>query len=66
MARVDNITEETKEEASNMSGALAIFAKTKSLSPVKTRLAADIGKPLAEAFYSLSVEAVAEVAKAKQ
>lgn len=66
MASVDNITEETKEEASSMSGALAIFAKTKNLSHVKTRLAADIGKPLAEAFYSLSVEAVAEVAKAAQ
>lgn len=46
-----------------MSGALAIFAKTKSLSPVKTRLAADIGQPPAEKFYALSVKAVAEIAK---
>ena len=60
---MDNIAEETKEEANNVSGALAIFAKTKSLSPVKTRLAADIGESLAEAFYTLSVEAVAEIAK---
>ncbi len=44
-----------------MSGALAIFAKTKSLSPVKTRLANDIGAPLAEEFYILSVEATAEI-----
>lgn len=49
-----------------MSVAIAIFAKTKSLSPVKTRLAADIGESLAEAFYTLSVEAVAEVVKAAQ
>ena len=49
-----------------MTGALAIFAKTKSLSPVKTRLASNIGKPLAEAFYTLSVEAVAEVVQSAQ
>lgn len=47
-----------------MKGALAIFAKTKNLSPVKTRLADDIGSSLAEAFYTLSVEATAEIAKA--
>ena len=45
-----------------MSAALAIFAKTKGLSPVKTRLAADIGTDLAEAFYDLSVAATAEMA----
>jgi len=55
--------EEVKKEENDMSGAIAIFAKTKSLSPVKTRLAADIGESLAEAFYTLSVEAVAEIAK---
>jgi len=58
--------EKTKKEANNMSGALAIFAKTKSLSPVKTRLASDIGTSLAEAFYTLSVEAVAEIVKTAQ
>jgi hypothetical protein len=46
-----------------MSGALAIFAKTPSLSPVKTRLADGIGKPLAEDFYSLSVDAVTEIVR---
>jgi len=66
VAAVDNIAEEIKEEASCMNGAIAIFAKTKSLSPVKTRLAADIGEPLAEAFYTLSVEAVAEITKTAQ
>lgn len=45
-----------------MNGALAIFAKTASLSPVKTRLAAGIGTPLAEAFYALSVESITEIA----
>ena len=49
-----------------MSAALAIFAKTKGLSPVKTRLAADIGTDLAEAFYDLSVAATAEMALATQ
>ena len=49
-----------------MSGAVAVFAKTKSLSEVKTRLAVDIGASLAEAFYSLSVEAVAEMVKLAQ
>jgi len=59
LARMEKI----KEGASNMSGALAIFAKTKGLSPVKTRLAADIGTSAAEAFYTISVEATAEMAK---
>ena len=45
-----------------MSAALAIFAKTKGLSPIKTRLAADIGTDLAEDFYDLSVAATAEMA----
>ena len=49
-----------------MSIALAIFAKTKRLSPVKTRLAADLGKALAEQFYDLSVNAVAAIAKTIQ
>lgn len=41
-----------------MSTAIAIFAKTPSLSPVKTRLAVDIGADMAEEFYRLSVNAV--------
>jgi len=41
--------------------AIAIFAKTIGLSPVKTRLAADIGQDNAEAFYRLSVACVEEV-----
>ena len=47
-----------------MSVALAIFVKTPSLSPVKTRLAAGIGEAAALAFYSLSLRAVAAVARA--
>lgn len=43
-------------------GALAIFAKTPGLSPIKTRLAADIGRSKAENFYKLSLKAVEEVA----
>jgi len=47
-----------------MKTALAIFAKTAELSPVKTRLAADIGEENAKAFYHLSVEAIEAVADA--
>lgn len=46
-----------------MNGALAIFAKTIGLSPVKTRLAADISRVDAEAFYALSVEAIGQIAE---
>ncbi|MEM9276960.1 MAG: DUF2064 domain-containing protein [Pseudomonadota bacterium] len=45
-----------------MKCAIAIFAKTVGLSPVKTRLAADIGTENAEAFYKLSVQAVKAIA----
>ncbi|CAN5161639.1 hypothetical protein BH11PSE14_BH11PSE14_02220 [soil metagenome] len=45
-----------------MSGGLAIFVKTPALSPVKTRLAQDVGTLRAEAFYLASAEAVASVA----
>ncbi len=41
--------------------AVAIFAKTIGLSCVKTRLAADIGVELAEAFYTLSISCVYEM-----
>ena len=43
--------------------ALAIFVKTPSLSPVKTRLAAGIGEAAALAFYMRSLRAVAAVAR---
>ena len=42
-----------------MSVALAIFVKTPSLSPVKTRLAAGVGGDNAREFYELSLKAVA-------
>lgn len=41
--------------------AVAVFVKTPGLSPVKTRLAAEIGRERAEAFYRLAVEAVESV-----
>lgn len=41
--------------------ALAIFAKTPDLSPVKTRLEATIGQEAATTFYHLSIEATKEV-----
>lgn len=44
-----------------MKCAIAAFAKTPGLSPVKTRLAAEIGSELSEAFYRMSVEAVEQV-----
>jgi glycosyltransferase A (GT-A) superfamily protein (DUF2064 family) len=37
--------------------AIAIFVKTPGISPLKTRLAATIGKELAEEFFSLSIKA---------
>jgi glycosyltransferase A (GT-A) superfamily protein (DUF2064 family) len=40
---------------------VACFVKTPGLSPVKTRLAAEIGRPSAEAFYALAIEAVRAV-----
>lgn len=51
-----------REGGSGATGALAIFAKTPGLSPVKTRLAADVGARLAEKFYRLSLEAAEEIA----
>lgn len=45
------------------SGALAIFVKTPGLSPVKTRLAATVGRPAAEEFHMLSAQAVAAVVR---
>jgi rSAM/selenodomain-associated transferase 1 len=46
-----------------MSCGVAIFVKTPSLSPVKTRLWPDIGRHRAEALYLISAEAVASVAQ---
>lgn len=44
-----------------MSAAIAVFAKTPGLSPVKTRLAASIGKERAEEFYQLCLAVVEDV-----
>ncbi len=41
---------------------IAIFVKTPGVSPIKTRLAATIGREAAEAFHCLAATAVAEVA----
>lgn len=46
-----------------MSGGIAIFVKTPGLSPVKTRLAASIGRARAETLHLLSAEAVASVVR---
>jgi glycosyltransferase A (GT-A) superfamily protein (DUF2064 family) len=46
-----------------MTGAAAIWVKTPGLSPVKTRLAAGIGREMAERFHTLSAHAVAAVAR---
>lgn len=42
--------------------AIAIFVKTPGFSPVKTRLAADLGTDAAEVFHRLAARATAEVA----
>jgi glycosyltransferase A (GT-A) superfamily protein (DUF2064 family) len=44
--------------------AVAVWVKTAGRSPVKTRLAATIGRARAEAFHARSVRAVAEVVRA--
>ena len=46
-----------------MSGAIAIFVKTPGLSPVKTRLAATLGREAAEAFHLASSQSVSSVAQ---
>lgn len=46
-----------------MSVGLAIFVKTPGHSPVKTRLAQDLGVPFAEAFHLHAARAVASVAR---
>lgn len=46
--------------------AIAVFVKTPGLSPLKTRLAASVGKEKAEAFYHHSVKAVKSVLKKAQ
>lgn len=45
---------------------LAIFVKTPGYSPLKTRLAAGIGRQAAESFHLLAARAVAEVARAAE
>jgi rSAM/selenodomain-associated transferase 1 len=44
-----------------MTGAVACFVKTPGLSPIKTRLAKDIGKERAEEVYLTMVESVEDV-----
>lgn len=44
-----------------MNGCIAVFAKTPELSPVKTRLAATIGKAQAEEIYAHCIDAVQSV-----
>lgn len=46
-----------------MTAALAIFVKTTGLSPVKTRLAKDLGREIAEQFHRLSTEAISAVVR---
>ncbi|MGR9046432.1 MAG: DUF2064 domain-containing protein [Gammaproteobacteria bacterium] len=46
-----------------MQGALAVFVKTPGLSPVKTRLAAELGRDAAEAFHLASARAVCEAVR---
>lgn len=46
-----------------MNTAIAIFVKTPSLSPVKTRLAAGVGGAAALEFYRFSLEAVKETVR---
>jgi uncharacterized protein len=49
------------QNSSEVTSALCSFVKTPCLSPVKTRLAHDIGKTLAHKFYELSIDATEEV-----
>lgn len=44
-----------------MSGAIAVFVKTPGLSPVKTRLAVELGRENAEAFHLASSHSVSAV-----
>lgn len=44
-----------------MGAGIAIFVKTPGLSPLKTRLAASLGRARAERWYALAAAAVAEV-----
>ena len=44
-----------------MSGAIAVFVKTPGLSPVKTRLASQLGKETAEAFHLAAAQSVSSV-----
>ena len=47
-----------------MSGAIALFVKTPGLSPVKTRLAVELGQENAEAFHLASARSVSSVIQA--
>ncbi|MDQ3270100.1 MAG: DUF2064 domain-containing protein [Pseudomonadota bacterium] len=49
-----------------MNGAIAIFVKTPGYSPIKTRLALELGEERAMQFHQLSAAAVASVAQRAQ
>lgn len=49
-----------------MNGAIAIFVKTPGFSPIKTRLALELGDECARRFHLLSAAAVASVAQRAQ
>ncbi|MBK9038278.1 MAG: DUF2064 domain-containing protein [Bdellovibrionales bacterium] len=55
-----------RNSSSNSSGALAIFVKTPELSPVKTRLAASIGREKALQFYEYTLAATAALGRELQ
>ena len=52
--------------AKAMNTAVAIFVKTPTLSPVKTRLAASIGEKAVQEFYHLSLKAVEKTLKSTE
>lgn len=49
------------EQAPQAQGAIAVFVKTPEFSPLKTRLAKDVGAQAAQRFYQLAYAAVASV-----
>jgi uncharacterized protein len=57
-------TFETQSQASCTNVGIAIFVKTPGVSPIKTRLAAAIGRDAAERFHRLAAACVADIALA--
>ncbi len=62
MAGLARLAARTRDATTMRTTALAIFAKTPGLSPVKTRLAERIGATAAETFHLRAAACVAEVA----